>query len=42
MAFLGFIGIFVSTTGPESFSLRPEKISKRFSFGGSSVVLFLL
>ena len=33
---------FVSTTGLESFSLRPEKFSKRFSFGGGSVRFFLL
>ena len=30
----------VSTTGLESLSLRPEKLSKRFSFGGGSVRFF--
>ena len=33
---------FVSTTGLESVSLRPEKVSKGFSFGGGSVRLFRL
>ena len=40
--FPGFHRVFVSTTGPESFSLRPEKFSKRFSFGGGSVRFLLL
>ena len=38
----GFYRVFVSTTGLESFSLRPEKFSKRFSFGGGCVRFFLL
>ena len=38
--FSGFLGFFVSSTGLESFSLRPEKVSKRFSFGGGSVCFF--
>ena len=42
MVFPGFYRIFVSTTGLESFSLRPEKFSKRFSFGGGCVRFFLL
>ena len=33
---------FVSTTGLESFSLRPEKFPKIFSFSGGSVRFFLL
>ena len=40
--FPGFLRVFVSTTGLESSSLRPEKFSKRFSFGGGSVPFFLL
>ena len=40
--FPGFHRVFVSTTGLESFSLRPEKFSKRFSFGGGCVRFFLL
>ena len=40
--FPGFYSFFASTTGLESFSLRPEKFSKRFSFGGGSVCFFLL
>ena len=36
----GFYRVFVSTTGLESFSLRPEKFSKRFSFGGGCVRFF--
>ena len=40
--FPGFYRVFVSTTGLESFSLRPEKFSKRFSFGGGCVRFFLL
>ena len=40
--FPGFCRVFVSTTGLESFSLRPEKFSKRFSFGGGRVGFFLL
>ena len=40
--FLGFYRVFVSTTGLESFSLRPEKFSKRFSFVGGCVRFFLL
>ena len=40
--FLVFIGFFVSTTGLESFSLRPEKFSKRFDFGGGCVRFLLL
>ena len=38
----GFNRVFVSTTGLESFSLRPEKFSKRFSFGGGRVRFLLL
>ena len=38
--FLGFYSVFVSATGLESFSLRPEKFSKRFSFGGGCVRFF--
>ena len=44
MVFLLIYGVFVvSTTGLESFSLRPEKFSKRSSCGGGSVrfILFL-
>ena len=37
----GFYRFFVSTTGLESFSFRPEKFPKRFSFGGGRA-LFLL
>ena len=40
--FPGFYRVFVSTTGLESFSLRPEKFSKRLSFGGGCVRFFLL
>ena len=40
--FPGFHRVFVSTTGLESFSLRPAKFSKRFSFGGGCVRYFLL
>ena len=40
--FPGFYRVCVSTTGLESFSLRPEKFSKRFSFGGGCVRFFLL
>ena len=41
MVFLVFIGRgFVSTSGLESFSLRPEKFPKRFSFGGGRVRFF--
>ena len=40
--FPGFYRVFVSTTGLESFSLRPEKLSKRFSCGGGCVRFFLL
>ena len=36
----GFYKVFVSTTGLESFFLRPEKLSKRRSFGGGSVSFF--
>ena len=39
--FPGFYRVFVSTTGLESSSMRPDKSSKRFSFSGGSV-LFLL
>ena len=44
MPFLVFFlnRILVSTTGLESFSLRPEKFPKRFSFGGGRVRFFLL
>ena len=38
----GFHRVFVSTTDLESFSLRPEKFPKRFSFGGGRVRFFLL
>ena len=40
--FPGFYRVSVSTTGLESFSWRPEKFSKRFSFGGGCVRFFLL
>ena len=40
--FPGFYRVCVSTTCLESFSLKPEKSSKRFSFGGGSVRFFLL
>ena len=40
--FPGFYRVLVSTTGMESFSLRPEKFSKRFSFGGGCVRFSLL
>ena len=40
--FPGFHRVFVSTTDLESFSLRPEKSPKRFSFGGGRVRFFLL
>ena len=40
--FPGFHRVFASTTGLESFSLRPEKFPKRFSFGGGRVRFFLL
>ena len=40
--FPGFYRVFVSTTGLESFSLRPEKFPKRFSFGGGRVRFFLI
>ena len=40
MAFPGSYRVFVSTTGLESFSLRPEKFSKRFSFSGGCVRFF--
>ena len=36
----GFYRVFVSTTGLESFSLRPEKFSERSSFGGGCVRFF--
>ena len=36
----GFHRDFVSTTDLESFSLRPEKFPKRFSFGGGRVRFF--
>ena len=42
MVFLVFYRVFVSTTGLEIFSSRPEKFSKRFSFGGGCVRFFLL
>ena len=32
-----FYRVFVATTGLESFSLRPEMFSKRFSFDSGSV-----
>ena len=38
--FPGLYRVFGSTTGLESFSLRPEKFSKRFSFGGGCVRVF--
>ena len=37
-----FYRVFVSTTSLKSFSLRPEKFSKRFSFGGGCVRCFFL
>ena len=40
--FPGFHRVFVSTTDLESFSLRPEKFPKRFSFGGCRVRFSLL
>ena len=40
--FPSFYSVFVSTTGLESFSLRPEKVSRRFSFGCGVSVRFLL
>ena len=43
--FPGFHRVFISdinTTNLESFSLRPEKFPKRFSFGGGRVRFFLL
>ena len=40
--FLVFIGFLISTTDLESFSLRPEKFPKQFSFGGGRVRFFLL
>ena len=40
MVFLVFYRVFVSTTDLESFSLRPEKFPKRFSFGGCRVRFF--
>ena len=41
MVFSGFYRVFlVSTTDLESFSLRPEKFPKRFSFGGGRVRFF--
>ena len=40
MVFLVFIWFFVSTTGLESSSLKPEEFSKRFSFGGGSARFF--
>ena len=40
--FSEFYRVSVSTAGLESFSLRPEKFSKRFSFGGGSVRFVLL
>ena len=42
MVLLGFYRVFVSTTGLESFSLRPEKFSKRFSFSGGCARFYLL
>ena len=39
---LGFYRVFVSSTGLESFSLRPEKFPKRFSLGGGRHVRFFL
>ena len=42
MVFLVFMGFFVSTTGLESFSFRPEKFPKRFSFGSGRVRFLLL
>ena len=40
--FPGFYRVFISTTSLESFSLKPEKFSRRFSCGGGSVRSFLL
>ena len=42
MVLQGFHRVFVSTTDLESFSFRPEKFPKRFSFGAGRVRLFLL
>ena len=36
--FPGFYRVLVSTTGLESFSLRPEKFPKNVSFGGGRVL----
>ena len=40
--FPGFYRVSISTTGLESSSSRPEKFSKRLSFGGGCVRFFLL
>ena len=40
--FLGFYRVFASTTGLESFALRPEKFPKWFSFGGGRVRFLVL
>ena len=40
--FPGFYRVFVSTTGLESFSFRPQKFPKRFSIGGGRVRFLLL
>ena len=42
MLFLVFHRVFVSTTDLESFSLRPEKVPQKISFGGGRVRFFLL
>ena len=40
MVFLVCKRVFVSTTGLQGFSLRPEKFSKRIFFGGGRVRFF--
>ena len=40
MVFLVFMGFLYPPPAWESFSLRPEKFSKRFSFGGGCVRVF--
>ena len=40
MAFLVFIGFLYPPPAWKVFSLRPEKLPKRFSFGGGRVRFF--
>ena len=42
MVFLVFIGFLYPPPAWKGFSLRPEKFSKRYSFGGGCVPFFLL